>query len=88
MSNLPRWYEEEFMKCITLDVDWIIKRMERLQSLDKLNLLYWDHRKIFFPIQKYICHHPISWEVCKTLTLNSLIWTHKIFKNLTGNWMS
>jgi hypothetical protein len=34
MNNLPRWYEEEFVKCITLDVDWIVKRTERLQSLD------------------------------------------------------
>jgi len=43
MSNLPRWYEEEFVKCITLDVDWTVERIKRLQFLKKLSLLYWDH---------------------------------------------
>ncbi len=33
------------MKCIILDVDWKVKRTKKLQSLDKLNLLYWDHRQ-------------------------------------------
>jgi hypothetical protein len=48
MSNLPRWYEKEFVKCITLDVDWIVGRTKRFQSLDKLNLLYSDHRQDLF----------------------------------------
>jgi hypothetical protein len=72
MSNLPRWYEEEFVKCIILNVDWTIKRTERLQYLNKLNLLYGDHKKILFPIQKKIYHHPIFLRGLETLILNSL----------------
>jgi hypothetical protein len=33
------------VKCITLDVDWTIERTERLQFLEKLSLLYQDHKQ-------------------------------------------
>jgi hypothetical protein len=34
---------KEFVKCIALNVDWIVKKTDGLQSLNKLSLLYWDH---------------------------------------------
>jgi len=61
------------VKCITLDVDWTIERTERLQYLEKLNLLYWDHIKIFLPIQKDIHHHLIFLRGLESLTLNPLV---------------
>jgi len=59
---------KEFVKCITLDVDWIVKKTNGFQSLNKLSLLYWGH------IQDLPSnHHPILPRNLESVTLNPLV---------------
>jgi hypothetical protein len=60
------------VKCITLNVDWKVKRTKKLQSLDKLNLLYWDHKQDLSSNPKKYPSPPYSLERFGKLDFESL----------------
>jgi len=43
MSNLLKWYKEEFLKCINKEYDSTIERLDRLHELENLNVKYWEN---------------------------------------------
>jgi hypothetical protein len=40
MSDLLKWHEDFFSKCIIKEFDWIMERLKKFQQLNEWNVSY------------------------------------------------